>query len=288
MRWRSASELGQKYATKNYPSQGTQICKLHGPSIKPSHQSLLGKLQFICKAFPAGRPFLRWMYNMLQQRVRLPLGHHMRLSAGAQKDIKMWKKFFSTQPMRIPFLNFLHQQAPELELYTDASANPNLGFGCVFGTQWAWGRWPLDLFRSKNKPAINFLELFAIVMAIEIWAPQLATKRIQVFSDNTASVEILNAKFSKCNFCADLMRRLTLTSLSFQLYVTARHIPGKLNTKAGLLSRLKFREFHRKYPTMQSTPQPLAPSLWPLCWRTLTNSVRWVWDTQPAIATWTI
>ena len=30
-----ASELGQKYATQNYPGQGTPICKLHGPSIKP-------------------------------------------------------------------------------------------------------------------------------------------------------------------------------------------------------------------------------------------------------------
>ncbi len=30
-----ASELGLKYATQNYPSQGTPICKLHGPSIKP-------------------------------------------------------------------------------------------------------------------------------------------------------------------------------------------------------------------------------------------------------------
>ncbi len=29
MLWRSASELGQKYATKNYPSQGTPICRLH-------------------------------------------------------------------------------------------------------------------------------------------------------------------------------------------------------------------------------------------------------------------
>ncbi len=28
MLWRSASELGQKYATKNYPSQGTPICRL--------------------------------------------------------------------------------------------------------------------------------------------------------------------------------------------------------------------------------------------------------------------
>ena len=35
MHWCSASELGQKYATQNYPSQGTPICKLHGPSIKP-------------------------------------------------------------------------------------------------------------------------------------------------------------------------------------------------------------------------------------------------------------
>ncbi len=33
-----ASELGQKYATQNYPSQGTPICKLHGPSIKPRSQ----------------------------------------------------------------------------------------------------------------------------------------------------------------------------------------------------------------------------------------------------------
>ncbi len=41
MRWRSASELGQKYATKNYPSQGTQICKLHGPSIKPRTSTLV-------------------------------------------------------------------------------------------------------------------------------------------------------------------------------------------------------------------------------------------------------
>ncbi len=37
MLWCSASELGQKYATQNYPSQGTPICKLHGPSTKPSH-----------------------------------------------------------------------------------------------------------------------------------------------------------------------------------------------------------------------------------------------------------
>ncbi len=41
MHWRSASELGQKYATQNYPSQGTQICKLHGPSILPSHTHLV-------------------------------------------------------------------------------------------------------------------------------------------------------------------------------------------------------------------------------------------------------
>ncbi len=33
-----ASELGQKYATQNYPSQGTLICKLHGPSIKPRNE----------------------------------------------------------------------------------------------------------------------------------------------------------------------------------------------------------------------------------------------------------
>ncbi len=40
MHWRSASELGQKYTTQNYPSQGTPICKF----TRPQHKTFATRL----------------------------------------------------------------------------------------------------------------------------------------------------------------------------------------------------------------------------------------------------
>ncbi len=58
MRRRSASELGQKYATQNYPSQGTPICKLHGPSKKllQCGSAVYGKVDEIFPAPPSSTP----------------------------------------------------------------------------------------------------------------------------------------------------------------------------------------------------------------------------------------
>ena len=44
----------------------------------------------------------------------------------------------------------------ELGFYSDASANPNLGFGCVINnTSWIWGKWETG-FIEANKPSIEY------------------------------------------------------------------------------------------------------------------------------------
>ena len=54
--------------------------------------------------------------------------------------------------------------ADEINFFTDASGAEDLGFGCVFNDKWSCGRWEKG-FVKKNKPSIEFLELYAVAVA---------------------------------------------------------------------------------------------------------------------------
>ena len=57
-----------------------------------------------------------------------------------------------------------------------------LGFGGIFGSNWFFGEWP-DRWKTYN---IVILELFQIVLAIEVWGSQLQNKKIYINTDNEA------------------------------------------------------------------------------------------------------
>ena len=63
-------------------------------------QQITGKLQFVTKGVPVGRAFLRRLYDLLKSvqkvhRVAPNPKHHVKLSAGAIKDLKMWLQFLT-------------------------------------------------------------------------------------------------------------------------------------------------------------------------------------------------
>ena len=55
-------------------------------------QSLLGSLNFCCRAIPIGRPFCRRLINATCG-VNRP-HHHVRLNNGIKGDLKLWPEFF--------------------------------------------------------------------------------------------------------------------------------------------------------------------------------------------------
>lgn len=55
---------------------------------------------------------------------------------------------------------------------------------------------------------INILELFPIVLAVEIWGKTMANRRILFLSDNEATVFVLNKMSSKDSIMMKLVRRL--------------------------------------------------------------------------------
>ena len=158
------------------------------------------------------------------------------------------------------------------QIFADATGSALLCFGCVYPEKGFWAHvcWPLSFFKHQT-PSIALLELFSIVIVVEMWVPPLLQgKQIHLCSDNEATVFCLNKKSSKNNECMFLICHLALTCMQFQIYVTAQHYLGKKNVLADALSWGKIHQFHqqaRQQHMMEEHPTQLPSSLWPLSWK---------------------
>lgn len=221
-------------------------------------QSLIGTLQFACKAVVPGRTFLQRIID-LTRGVHNRF-HHIRLNKEFFKDLTMWKAFLAGWNGRSFFLDSTVTPSPDMNLYTDASGT--IGFGGYFNGKWFQGKWPPHMQLNKDRGiSIEWQELFPIVVACAIWFPYFSGKRIQFWCDNESVVAILNSGRSKAPRVMDLLRFLVLISMKHNFYVRARHVPGVSNEIADALSRFQVSRFRAAAPTAEHTPCTIPPSL---------------------------
>ena len=108
--------------------------KIHNLLSKPKAtlvalQSLIGSLNFLCKAIAPGRTFLRRLIG-LTTGLNKPF-HTVRISKGARLDLLIWLQFLINFNGVSAFRS-LHWESNEvLALFTDAAAG--IGFGAYFG-----------------------------------------------------------------------------------------------------------------------------------------------------------
>ena len=216
-------------------------------------QSLIGTLNFACKVIPPGRPYLQRMIE-LTRNIRQP-HHHIKLSAGFFKDLEMWKQFIVNWNGASFFLSSAWDNSECLELHTDASGV--LGYGGIFGGKWFQGKWEPHQQLGQPEISIAWQELFAIVVACHIWGEALQNKRIILNCDNESVVNIINSKRSRISRVMDLLRHLTLLTLKYNIYLRAKHIPGKYNEIADSLSRFQFQRFRLLMPQADVNPQKI-------------------------------
>ena len=84
---------------------------------------------------------------------------------------------------------------------------------------------------------INALELLTIAVALKIWGDRWKGKRIQVFCDNMASVNVINSGATREGFQQKCMREILFFAAKHQFEIRARHIAGVDNRISDLLSR---------------------------------------------------
>ena len=220
-------------------------------------QSLIGLLNFTCSVVLPGRAFLRRLID-LTRGVKRP-SHRVNLTKETKSDLRIWLNFLEHFNGRTFFLSE-RVLSTELELFTDAAGSK--GYGAIFGSHWFYGAWPVS-WRSLN---ITFLEFFPIVLALHIWGSKMANKSICFVTDNGALVEIINRQTSRHQQIMILVRDLVLTSLKYNILFRCRHICGRANSRADLISRFQVDQFREISPQADDHPTSIPESLLPEKW----------------------
>ena len=117
--------------------------------------------------------------------------------------------------------------------------------------------WP-----SSLDPAdITLLELYPIVLSLNLWGEKIRNRNIEFHTDNMALVSIINSTSSSKETIMILVRILVSTMLRFNFTFRAVHIPGVHNDLADALSRLQVgRTLH---PGACPIPAHIPPHLKP-------------------------
>jgi hypothetical protein len=223
-------------------------------------QSLIGALNFACKAILPGRPFCRRLINAICGLTKPH--HHLRISKGMKNDMRMWKLFFEKFNGILVFHDRFWSSNEDVQLFTDSAGGEGLGFGIYFAGQWICEKWPDHWHLNGYTNDITVLELFPIVAALFIWGESLRNKKINFRSDNMSVCHIINKMTSKSELAMILLRNLTLKCLQMNIVIKAEHVSGIDNSITDALSRFQMERFRSLAPDANLEPCNFQTRLW--------------------------
>ena len=232
-------------------------------------QQLTGVLNFLSKAIVPGRAFTRRMYSKIKltdSRGRvLSDYHHVRIDKEFKSDCMVWLIFLEDEESKVlcrPFMDLdRFKTLVTMNFYSDVSGK--IGFRTIFDQKWLFGLW--DDHFLKQKPSIEYQELFALCCAILSWQEYLFNIRMIIFCDNQAVVEMVNSTTSSCPNCMILICMLVLNNLQHNRRVFVKYIFSKNNYLADALSRNDLDCFHRLAKNkMESFPTKPSEMVWPI------------------------
>lgn len=220
-------------------------------------QSLLGLLVFACRIMPMGRVFSRRL-SLATRGVSRP-GHFIRLTRSLKADLAVWRDFLYQYNGRTCFQQEETSNV-DLELFTDAAGS--LGFGAILEKDWCAEAWPLSWREAGFCRNLTLLELFPIVVAVEIWGDRLSNKKVCFWSDNMGVVQCISRLTSSSFPVLALLRHLVLRCLQRNIWFRARHVPGVRNSVADSLSRFRWQEFRDLLPGAAAVGYRCPDFLW--------------------------
>ena len=204
-------------------------------------ESLVGKLQFMAKCVKPGRVFLA---RLIQWISKMDKRFQYTIPLEARKDIVWWARCIQ-EYNGISLLWLAKEPGMDTLLQTDACPK---GYGGISGQEYFRGRFPKEL-QSKN---IAILEMWAVMVALKIWAPQLRGKYFWIHMDNEAVASVLNTGRAREQELQNALREIALIAVENQFVLKARHIAGVDNRIPDWLSRWhepqarkQFRQYER-------------------------------------------
>ena len=177
---------------------------LHSKKMtKRELQQICGYLNFLGKCIVPGRAFTRRIYAH-GAKLSKP-HHHLNVNLEIRLDLTLWREFIENSNIFArPFFDFDNEAVySPLDFFTDASGK--LGAGGYFRNQWFIIPWD-ENFLEKKRPSINYLELYALTVAVLAWTPLLTNRKVIIFCDNQSVIHMVNNTTSSCKNCMVLIR----------------------------------------------------------------------------------
>ena len=194
-------------------------------STKRELLSLVGLLSHVASVVHPGRAFL-WSLIDAASSVK-ELEYRVHLNFAARADIAWWYTFIRIWNV----VSILQLSMVSLPLISDASGC--WGLGVIHGNLWFQVQWPPHWYDH----CIAAKELITIVMAVALWGPYWAGKRVVGLCDNSAVVAAVNKGSARDPSLSHLLRTLAFLVAVLDISLSACHIPGSENISADALSR---------------------------------------------------
>ena len=212
-----------------------QSCKELLATEKPVIRTVAKVIGQLVASFPAVQ-YGPLYYRALEKDKILALarnkGHfdrHMTLSRESIHEIQWWIWNLESQ------FSPMQRAKPDVEIHTDASGK---GWGATNLCTSTGGRWNSDELKEANQNKINLLEMVAVSHGLKAFCSEKRSNHVLVRADNITAVAYLNnmggTKSPECNQMAiDIWE----WCISKDIWLTAAHLPGRLNTEADRMSR---------------------------------------------------
>ena len=239
--------LVPKENVENIKKELTVILKKRNTKVRKI-LSLAGSLGFMTRAIPAGRPFLRCMFDAVKGKEK-----HMwtRVIEGIKVDIQTWLGVLVHYNGYSKFPPLILDKPPEIEIFTDASL---AGYGIVCEKQWVMEKFPKF---DEPEPSMTWKELYPILVAVHVFEKKLANKKVCFCTDNTGVFHILHTLSSDKPDIMQLVRPFTLQCLKLNIMIATKYVSTHNNILADPISRLCPQIFLQRAPWADPNPLPI-------------------------------
>ena len=186
-------------------------------------QSLLGHLLYLHKCVKPARYFVNRMLDLLRSNYN---EQTIKITADFQRDLRWFQKFLQAYNGVSIYDHVLSVETLELD-------------ACLtgLGARWADFVYQLPVPKNYQNMGIVHMEMVNIVVALKVFGPMWAGKRILVKCDNEAVVHVLSAGRTKDPFLGACARNVWYLAAQHDIEVSYTHVLGKNNQIADLLSR---------------------------------------------------
>lgn len=170
--------------------------------------------------------------------------HFVRLVKEHREDLRVWHSFLDPFNGRALWMS---GRSVNL-IWSCTRTASSTGFAAFFQGRWSAGPWPQSWKEAGFTQNLVLLELFLVVLAIELWGESFRDLKVCFHGDNLGVVKVINKVSASSLLVVRLIKHLVLRCLQLNIFIYAVHLPGVENVIAEARSRFQWDKFWELVP----------------------------------------